>query len=167
MNPANYSFISFPWLNLECNPPRVMSLGPVTIHIYGLIIAVGLMLAVVYGCRRSKHFGIREDDIIDGVLWIVPFAILCARLYYCIFSWEEYAANPIKVLYIWEGGLAIYGGVIGAAIGGSVVMALLGAFVFHWPVLVVYGCTCLDEVGKIPWVMARFRKYKWVQDLTR
>lgn len=45
--------------------------------------------------------------------------------------------------------------------------ALLGAFVFHWPVLLVYACTCLDEVGKIPWVMLRFRKYKWVQNLTR
>jgi hypothetical protein len=44
---------------------------------------------------------------------------------------------------------------------------LLGAFVFHWPVPAVYACTCLDEVGKIPWVMHRFRKYKWVKDLTR
>ena len=51
--------------------------------------------------------------------------------------------------------------------GVAIPLALLGAFVFHWPVLVVYGCTCLDEVGKIPWVMYRFRKYKWVKDLTR
>ena len=51
--------------------------------------------------------------------------------------------------------------------GIAIPLALLGAFVFHWPVLAVYACTCLDEVGKIPWVMARFRKYKWVQDLTR
>ena len=51
--------------------------------------------------------------------------------------------------------------------GVAVPLALLGAFVFHWPVLVVYACTCLDEVGKIPWVMYRFRKYKWVRDLTR
>ena len=49
----------------------------------------------------------------------------------------------------------------------AVSLALLGAFVFHWPVLVVYACTCLDEVGKIPWVMIRFRKYRWVQNLTR
>ena len=49
----------------------------------------------------------------------------------------------------------------------AVPLALLGAFVFHWPVLLVYSCTCLDEVGKIPWVMVRFRKYKWVQNLTR
>ena len=51
------------------------------------------------------------------VLWIVPFAILCARLYYCVFEWDTYKENPISILYIWEGGLAIYGGVIGAAIG--------------------------------------------------
>ena len=53
----------------------------------------------------------------DGVLGIVPFAIICARAYYCIFAWHEFKANPIEVLYIWNGGLAIYGGVIGAAIG--------------------------------------------------
>ena len=51
--------------------------------------------------------------------------------------------------------------------GIAVPLALLGAFVFHWPVLLVYACTCLDEVGKIPWVMCRFRKYKWVKNLTR
>ncbi len=51
--------------------------------------------------------------------------------------------------------------------GIAIPLALLGAFVFHWPVLVVYACTCLDEVGKIPWVMARFRKYKWVRNLTK
>ena len=48
----------------------------------------------------------------------------------------------------------------------AIPLALLGAFVFHFPVLLVYSCTCLDEVGKIPWVMLRFRKYKWVRDLT-
>ena len=51
--------------------------------------------------------------------------------------------------------------------GIAIPLALLGAFVFNWPVLVVYACTCLDEVGKIPWVMYRFRKYKWVKNLTR
>ena len=51
--------------------------------------------------------------------------------------------------------------------GIAIPLALLGAFVFRWPVLAVYACTCLDEVGKIPWVMLRFRKYKWVKNLTR
>ena len=51
--------------------------------------------------------------------------------------------------------------------GIAIPLALLGAFVFNWPVLLVYACTCLDEVGKIPWGMYRFRKYKWVKNLTR
>jgi Na+-driven multidrug efflux pump len=51
--------------------------------------------------------------------------------------------------------------------GIAIPLALAGAFLFHWPVLAVYACTCLDEVGKIPWVMRRFNKYIWVQDLTR
>ncbi len=49
----------------------------------------------------------------------------------------------------------------------AIPLALCGAFVFHWSPLAVYACTCLDEVGKIPWVMYRLRKYKWVKDLTR
>ena len=51
--------------------------------------------------------------------------------------------------------------------GIAIPTAILGAFVFKWPVLAVYACTCLDEVGKIPWVMVHYRKYKWVKDLTR
>ena len=119
-----YSTISFPGLGIELNPPATVAdlfesppkmLG--NIHFYGVIIAVGLMLAVIYGMRRSKEFGLKSDDILDGVLWIVPFAILCARMYYCVFEWDSYKTNPISLLYIWEGGLAIYGGVIGAAVG--------------------------------------------------
>ena len=91
MIPANYSTISFPSLGIAVNPGRALALGPLTIHYYGLIIAVGLMLAVVYACRRSSQFGMKQDDLLDGVLWITPFAILCARAYYCIFSWADYA----------------------------------------------------------------------------
>ncbi len=51
--------------------------------------------------------------------------------------------------------------------GIAIPLAILGAFVFHWNVLLVYACTCLDEVGKIPWVMIRLGKYKWVKNLTK
>lgn len=117
MNLSQYSTISFPSLGIEINPPQVLSLGPVDIHLYGLVIALGLMLAAVYGMRRSKEFGLTEDNILDGVLWITPFAIVCARAYYVAFTWEYYSRNPISILYIWEGGLAIYGGVLGAILG--------------------------------------------------
>ena len=51
--------------------------------------------------------------------------------------------------------------------GIAIPAALLGAFVFHWPVPLVFACTCLDEIGKLPWVYAHYKKYKWVRDLTR
>ena len=117
MHLSEYSAISFPGLGIEVNPPRTLDLGFLSINLYGLIIACGLLLAVLYACRRSKEFGLKNDDLMDGVLFIVPFAILCARLYYCIFQWDSYKNNPIEILYIWNGGLAIYGGVIGAALG--------------------------------------------------
>ncbi len=115
-----YTEISFPSLGLTLNPPRSLEIGPFNIYFYGIIIALGMVLAVVYACRRSKEFGITEDDLLDGVLWVTPFAIICARAYYCIFSWDYYGQHPIEILYIWNGGLAIYGGVLGAAVGLAV-----------------------------------------------
>ena len=112
-----YTNISFPGLGIDIDPIRQFSIGPLTIHLYGVVIAFGLVLATMYCMRRSKEFGLTEDHVLDGVLWITPFAILCARAYYCIFSWELYADDPISVLYIWKGGIAIYGGVLGAIVG--------------------------------------------------
>ena len=112
-----YTELSFPGIGLTMDPPRLLEIGPLKIHLYGLVIALGLVLAVVYALRRRSQFGIREDDLLDGVLWVTPFAIICARAYYVIFEWSQYADDPISVLYIWKGGLAIYGGVIGAAVG--------------------------------------------------
>ena len=115
MNPANYTAISI--FGLVIDPPRFFQLGSLEIHLYGIVIAFGLMLAVLYGCKRCDQFGFSADDLTDGALCIIPFAILCARLYYGIFEWDSYKSDPISILYIWNGGLAIYGGVIGAAIG--------------------------------------------------
>ena len=113
--------ISFPGLGIEnINPPAGFTIGNVQVNFYGVIIALGLMLAVIYAWKRCSQFGIREDHLTDGVLLIVPFAIICARAFYVIFSWHEFADNPISALYIWNGGLAIFGGVIGAVIGVTV-----------------------------------------------
>ncbi len=115
-----YTTISFPFFGIEIDPIRAIPIGPLSIHLYGLIIGIGLALAGVYGWKRCHRFGLRQETITDGLLWVLPFAILCARLYYCAFKWDAYAPNPISVLYIWEGGLAIPGGIIGAVIGIAV-----------------------------------------------
>ena len=112
------STITFPGLGLELNPPRGFTIPGTdfTIYYYGVIIALGLVLAVMYGLRRSKEFGLKQDDILDGVLWIVPLCIICARAYYVLFELEQYKTFA-DVINIRKGGLAIYGGVIGAVIG--------------------------------------------------
>ena len=121
MNPSDYTKIAFPGLGIEMNPPKFFELFKgVEINLYGVMIALGLILAVVYGLWQKKRYGLTEDQILDGVLIIVPIAVICARLYYCIFEWSSYAQNPISILYIWEGGLAIYGAVIGAVISAIV-----------------------------------------------
>ena len=109
--------ISFPNLGIEVNPSRVaFEVFGKEIYWYGIIIAVGFILAVVYAMVRARQFGLVDDDILDMLFAAVPAAIICARLYYCVFYWELYADDPISILYIWEGGLAIYGGVIGAVV---------------------------------------------------
>lgn len=112
-----FTEISFPSIDFAWDPSRSFSIGPLEIHWYGVIIAVGLLMAVLYACGRCKEFGLTEDDLIDGVLCIVPFAVICARLYYVVFQWDSYKNNLLDIFKIWNGGLAIYGGVIGAAIG--------------------------------------------------
>ena len=112
-----YTTISFPSLGIEIDPIREFTLGPLSIHMYGLIIACGLILAAWYAMKRADRFGLTEDHVLDGVLWVTPFAIACARAYYVLFSWEYYKDDPITALYIWEGGIAIYGGILGAVLG--------------------------------------------------
>lgn len=113
-----YTTISFPFFGLEWNPGNYLELFGFKIYYYGMIIALGLVLAFIYGMRRCRQFGIKQDDIVDGVLWIVPVAVLCARLYYCIFAWEEggYGKDLLSIFSFRDGGLAIYGGVIGAVV---------------------------------------------------
>lgn len=88
-----------------------------TVHWYGVIIALGFLLATIYAIKRSKIFGLTEDNIIDVLLFGVVPAILGARIYYVIFEWDAYKDNLLSIFQIWNGGLAIYGGVIGCVIG--------------------------------------------------
>ena len=109
--------ITFPNLGITVDPnPVAFTVFGKSIYWYGIIIAAGFLLAVLYMMHRAKDFGITQDDVLDMVLWAVPIGVICARAYYCIFYWELYRDDPISVLYIWEGGLAIYGGIIGGAL---------------------------------------------------
>lgn len=71
-----------------------------------------MLLGVMLATYRAKKKGYQSDLIFDFILIALPIAIICARLYYVVFEWEDYVGNPIKIFAIREGGLAIYGGVI-------------------------------------------------------
>ncbi len=88
------------------------------VHWYGVIIACGMALAVALAAAREKRLGLPKETSLDLALLGIPTAIVCARLYYVAFSWRAYADEPIRALYIWEGGMAIYGGILGGVLAG-------------------------------------------------
>ena len=88
------------------------------IPIYGLLIAAAIAVAVFLCSREEKRLQLPQDTSIDLTLWLIPAAIIGARLYYVAFQWDMYAQNPIRIFYVWEGGLAIYGGVIAGILTG-------------------------------------------------
>lgn len=105
--------ISFPILgNWSIDPPNSFSLFGHDFYWYGVIIACGFLLAVCYCMRRTGQFGLTQDNLLDCLLFGVPIGIICARIYYVVF-YGGYSSFW-EMCKIWEGGLAIYGGVIGA-----------------------------------------------------
>ena len=108
------SSISFPGLfgDLSIDPPAYFTLFGRNIYFYGVIIAVGFLLGVTWCAKHAKRFGIREDDVYDLIIWLIPLSIIGARLYFVAFKADYYLAHPDEIVAIWNGGLAIYGGVI-------------------------------------------------------
>ena len=107
------SVIRFPFFgNLTLNPPASFSVFGREIYFYGVIIALGFVLGILYCARRAPEFGIRSEDVYDMMIWMIPLSILGARLYFVLFQAEYYLLHPAEILAVWEGGLAIYGGII-------------------------------------------------------
>ena len=99
--------------------PVAFSIGNLTFRWYGILIAIGFLLAIVYAFKRIKEFGLDADRAIDVILAGTIGAIIGARLYYVIFQWSEFKDNLVSIFQIWNGGLAIYGGIIGAFSAGA------------------------------------------------
>ena len=159
----------------------------------GIGSAAGIMVGNALGAgdlERGKAYGIR----LRNISWVIGFAstalvlavtplvvrmvilteearsYLTGMMVIMAFYMIGRCVNTVSINGVLDGGGDTVFDLYSLAVcmwGIAIPLALLGAFVFHWPVLAVYSCTCLDEVGKIPWVMIRLRKYKWVRDLTR
>ena len=115
---------------------------------YGLLIATGIGLGILLAMKREARFGLPGDTSVDLALAGVPAAIVGARLYYVIFSWDAYAANPVSALYVWEGGLAIYGGILGGLTAGWVYARLHGLSFLTLADLVAPSFALVQAVGR-------------------
>lgn len=98
--------------------PVAIQLGPLKIQWYGLLIGIGALLGYLLANHEAKKRGLPKEMYADLLIIALPAAILGARLYYVIFRWENYVHNPLKIFAIWEGGLAIHGGLIASVLVG-------------------------------------------------
>lgn len=108
--------ILFPHLGISLALPESFSVFGFSIYWYAIIIVSGMFLAVLYAVKMFPKKGLEQDDLFNMFLIALPTALICARAYYVIFSWDDYKDNLWQIFNIRGGGLAIYGGVIGAAV---------------------------------------------------
>lgn len=118
-------------LPLSIPSPDISSfqLGPFTIHFYALCILIGIIAAAVITNRRLTQRGAEPGIVIDLLLWAVPFGIVGARIFHVLTHWDDYfypGADLLRTLYIWEGGIAIFGALIGGGIGAWIGCRVIG-----------------------------------------
>ncbi|WP_209862742.1 prolipoprotein diacylglyceryl transferase [Paenibacillus shirakamiensis] len=94
--------------------PIAFSIGSLAVHWYGLILGSAALIGLYLTIREGNRFKIAPEFFMDLVLFGVPSSIICARIYYVAFKWDEYKDHPLDVFKIWQGGIAIYGALIGA-----------------------------------------------------
>lgn len=95
----------------------VFHLGSLTVHYYGLIMALAILVSVWLAIKLAPRWSVSPQVLENALPWAVVFGFLGARLYFAAFAWEHFITRPIEVLQIWKGGLSIYGGILGAALG--------------------------------------------------
>ncbi|GAA0037680.1 prolipoprotein diacylglyceryl transferase [Lactobacillus amylovorus] len=96
--------------------PVAFQLGNLSVKWYGIIMAVAIILAAFMAINEGKKRHIIPDDFVDLLLWAVPLGYVGARIYYVIFEWGYYSQHPDQIIAIWNGGIAIYGGLIAGLI---------------------------------------------------
>ena len=141
--------ISFPMLgDWSIDPPYSFNLFGLEIYFYGVIIALGFILAALYCAKRAKEFGLSSDELYELVIWLIPTCIIGARLYYVLFKLDYFIANPDKIFALRDGGLAIYGGIIAGIIVGIIWCRAKKIRVFAVADLTAFGLLIGQSVGR-------------------
>lgn len=113
--------VEFPGLGLQFEFQNYIMIGSFKIAYYGMIIAFGMLLAIVYAFKTFKKVGVDGDRAIDAIIGGIIGGIIGARVYYVAFAWDEFKDNLLSVFNTRNGGMAIYGGIIGAMIVGVLI----------------------------------------------
>ncbi len=100
--------------------PIIFQIGNFSLRWYGLLIASGVFIGLILAQKLAKLKNIDPELVGDLVIWLIIGAIPCARLYYVLFEWRQYAQHPENIIAIWQGGIAIHGAIIGGVIAGIV-----------------------------------------------
>lgn len=98
--------------------PVLLAAGPVVIRWYGVMMSAAILAGVFFGMSQARKRGISEDDALYVVLWAIPSALIGARLFHVVDAWQFYVTYPLQIFAFQEGGLAIYGGLVGGVAGG-------------------------------------------------
>jgi len=129
--------------------PTLFSIGPITLHSYGLMVAIGLSLAIFMAWRRAPKEGLDPEQLLDLGFWLVAAGLAGGRLLYVLVTWREYAADPIGVLRIWDGGLVFYGAFLGSLAALVVYSRARRQSVFRWLDLCAPYIPLAHGVGRI------------------
>lgn len=142
--------ISFPKLNLsfEIDPILIHYKNGGGIHWYGVIIAVGILLAISLCSHIYKKRGRDPEELLDFLLCVLPVGIVGARAYYVVFSWDSYKNSLSEIFKIWHGGLAIYGGLIAGLIAAIVFCRVRGLSFPEFADVAVLGVVVGQCVGR-------------------
>ncbi|TPR17727.1 prolipoprotein diacylglyceryl transferase [Apilactobacillus timberlakei] len=135
-------------ISLALNP-IAFNLGSIQVHWYGIFIASAVMIAVYLSVKEGSKRGIIADNIYDMILWALPVAIICARIYYVAFQWPYYSQHLDEIIKVWDGGIAIYGALIGA--GLVVFYYCRSKFIPVWLMLDVIAPTVIMGQGIGRW----------------
>lgn len=146
----DYYEIVFPKLGIDINvKSEAFSIGNFNIQWYGIIITFGLILAMIFGFSQMKKYGIDSDRAVDAVIGGIIGGIVGARTYYVAMEWDSYAGNIKEIINIRNGGLAIYGGIIGSVLAGCIIAKIRKVKIL--PLLDVAGMSFLIGQGIGRW----------------
>ena len=96
--------------------PILITIGSFEVRWYSALILLAVFIVLVLTQKEASRFNIPKDYIFNMLFWALIFGIIGARLYYVAFNWSEFASNPMEIFKVWNGGLAIHGGLISALI---------------------------------------------------